>query len=83
MAEEGRIIHATGSAEVSTGLECRMLVNSFSRLFLVCVRMVGTLDRLTRMQRDVWLEFWLVRKRGSCLADEELRQGWRAMVIIR
>ena len=33
-------------------------------LFLVCVRVMGTLDRLTRMQRDVWLEFWLVGKRG-------------------
>ena len=22
-------------------------------------------------------------KEGSCLADEEVRQGWRAMVIIR
>ena len=80
MAEEGRIIHATGSAEVSAGLDCRIICELFSSSAL---ELMGTLDRLTRMQRDVWLEFWLVRKRGLVLADEEVRHGWRAMATIR
>ena len=42
MAEEGKIIHATGSAEVSAGI--RMVV-CLRTLFLVCVRVIGTVDK--------------------------------------